>query len=120
MTYLKSLRLWPDVHRAPASCANISRNCTLMHIKAYLKIFIGCKFNLFHWIIPVTINCNHMTLFRWRYTGCSPGRSSFIKYFLPKQRIVPSLIRLVDDLTGMEAGRETTIGDKNNVTKCIH
>jgi hypothetical protein len=37
-----------------------------------------------------------------------------------KKRIVPFLTRLVGDLTGMEAGRETTIGDKNNVTKCIH
>ena len=36
------------------------------------------------------------------------------------QRIVPSLIRLADDLTGKEAGWETTIGDKQNVNKHIN
>jgi hypothetical protein len=112
MTYLKPIRLWPDIHRVPASRAKISRNCTFMHIKRHPNIFIRCKFNPFLWIIPITINCNRMTLFRWRYTGCSPGTSSFITYFLLKQRIVPFLTRLVGDLTGMEAGWETTIGDK--------
>jgi hypothetical protein len=39
---------------------------------------------------------------------------------LYNQRIVPSLIRLADDLTGKEAGWETTIGDKQNVNKHIN
>ena len=39
---------------------------------------------------------------------------------LSNQRIVPSLIRLADDLTGKEAGQETNIGDKKNVTKYIN
>ena len=36
------------------------------------------------------------------------------------QRIVPSLIRLADDLTSKEAGWETNIGDKQNVNKYIN
>ena len=53
--------------------------------------------------------------------GSPPGRprnSNRIHFHKP--RIVPSLIRLADDLTGKEAGQETKIGDKNNVTKHIN
>ena len=32
----------------------------------------------------------------------------------------PSLTRLMDEPIGKEAGRETNIGDKNNVNKCIN
>ena len=39
---------------------------------------------------------------------------------LYNQRIVPSLIRLADDLAGKEAGQEANIGDKKNVTKYIN
>lgn len=48
----------------------------------------------------------------------TPIRIKFIRKL--NQRIVPSLIRLADDLTGKEAGWETNIGDKNNVTKHIN
>ena len=111
MTYLKPIRPWPDIHSVLGSRANISRKCTLMHTIGYQNIFIRCIVNLFLLIISITINRSRMALFRWRYTGCSPGTSSFIKNFLVKQRIVPSLTRLVGDLIGMEAGRETNIGD---------
>ena len=54
-------------------------------------------------------------------TASPPGPPKyFIRIQFHNQRIVPSLIRLVDDLTGMEAGWETKIGDKNNVTKYIN
>ena len=45
---------------------------------------------------------------------------SIIFFNKSNQRIVPSLIRLADDLTGKEAGWETTIGDKQNVNKHIN
>ena len=48
----------------------------------------------------------------------SPRNSNRIQF--QNQRIVPSLIRLVDDLTGKEVGWETNIGDKKNVTKYIN
>ena len=48
-------------------------------------------------------------------------KPSQIKVFRKSnQRIVPSLIRLADDLTGKEAGWETNIGDKKNVNKHIN
>ena len=54
-------------------------------------------------------------------TGSPPGPPKcFSHIHFHKPRIVPSLIRLADDLTGMEAGWETKIGDKNNVTKHIN
>ena len=59
----------------------------------------------------------HQSLFK----GSPPDRSqnsNRIHFYKP--RIVPSLIRLADDLTGKEAGWETKIGDKNNVTKHIN
>ena len=53
---------------------------------------------------------------------CSPLGSprNANRIHLYNQRIVPSLIRLVDDLTGKEAGWETNIGDKKNVNKHIN
>ena len=53
---------------------------------------------------------------------CSPLGSprNASRVHLYNQRIVPSLIRLVDDLTGKEAGWETNIGDKKNVNKHIN
>ena len=54
-------------------------------------------------------------------TGSPPGPSKyFIRIYFHNQRIVPSLIRLADDLTGKEAGQETQIGDKIYVTKYIN
>jgi len=47
-----------------------------------------------------------------------PIRIKFIRKL--NQRIVPSLIRLADDLTGKEAGQEANIGDKQNVNKYIN
>ena len=54
--------------------------------------------------------------------GSPPGspRNAAYRIHFHNQRIVPSLIRLVDDLTGKEAGREANIGDKQNVTKYIN
>jgi hypothetical protein len=120
MTYFKSIRPWPDVHRVPESRTNIRHNCTLVQSIEYLNIFIRYNMNLFFWVNTFAVSCNRMALIRGSYTCCSTGRLPYIKYFLINQRIVPFLTRLVGDLTGMEAGRETTIGDKNNVTKCIH
>ena len=48
----------------------------------------------------------------------TPVRIKFIRKLY--QRIVPSLIRLADDLTGKEAGQEANIGDKKNVNKYIN
>jgi len=48
----------------------------------------------------------------------TPIQIKFIRKL--NQRIVPSLIRLADDLTGKEAGQETNIGDKKNVNKYIN
>ena len=56
-----------------------------------------------------------LSIYKLRKT---PIRIKFIRK--SNQRIVPYLIRLADDLTGMEAGWETKIGDKNNVTKHIN
>ena len=54
-------------------------------------------------------------------TGSPPGPSKyFIRIYFHNQRIVPSLIRLADDLTGKEAGQEANIGDKKNVNKYIN
>ena len=54
-------------------------------------------------------------------TGSPPGPPKyFIRIQFHNQRIVPSLIRLMDDLTGKEAGWEANIGDKQNVTKYIN
>jgi len=54
-------------------------------------------------------------------TGSPPGPPKcFSHIHFHNQGIVPSLIRLADDLTGKEAGWETNIGDKNNVTKHIN
>ena len=54
-------------------------------------------------------------------TASPPGPPKyFIRIQFHNQRIVPSLIRLADDLTSKEAGRETNIGDKKHVTKYIN
>ena len=59
----------------------------------------------------------HKSLWMWSPPG-SPSNSNRIHLY--NQRIVPSLIRLADDLAGKEAGQEANIGDKKNVTKYIN
>ena len=59
----------------------------------------------------------HQSLFKGSPLS-RPRNSNRIHLY--NQRIVPSLIRLADDLAGKEAGQEANIGDKKNVTKHIN
>ena len=68
----------------------------------------------FHWRCPDVI---HQSLPIGNPLGSSRNAN---RIHFHNQRIVPSLIRLADDLTGKEAGWEANIGDKKHVTKYIN
>ena len=123
--------------RSKTSTNNIAMHIKCNQLRDYDE-FVRCiKPPLFSSASSRWISINYDALREWesspfsrRYpnsihqpfsTGSPPGLPKcFSHIHFHKPRIVPSLIRLADDLTSMEAGWETNIGDKNNVTKHIN